>query len=357
MAAAFRAGQARGVFHVDSFDDSEGEFEAALAEAARYWKEAGVDLSGYSTLESARDIEDLRQALGAEKVSLWGISYGTHLALATIREMPSKIDRVVMAGVEGLNQTVKLPTRTDAYLDRLQDSIDAEPEAANAFPDLKGLMREVHDKYAAEPVLARFQDQSGKTITFAVGKLELQIMASSMMGDPRTAVRLPGMYWMANTGDHSMLAPRIYHALRQPSISFRGMPEAMDVMSGISDTRLSTVREQAKTSLFGDLLNYPMPHMIGAFGLEDLGDEFRSAIATDVRTLAFSGTLDGRTYPESAKEALAGFSNLTHVTVRNGGHNVVMQDPVIGAMIVDFMRGKNVAGEVTLEVPSFLEGL
>ena len=98
-------------------------FRAAADECATFWHEQSVDLVGYNTLERARDIDALRRALGADKVSLWGISCGSHLALAALKIMPGRIERVVLAGVEGLGQTVKLPARTDVYFVRLQDAI------------------------------------------------------------------------------------------------------------------------------------------------------------------------------------------------------------------------------------------
>src|SRR5687768_14084527 len=59
---------------------------AAMAEAVRRCAARlardGFNLAGYTTRESAADLEDLRVALGAEKLTLWGISYGTHLSLA-----------------------------------------------------------------------------------------------------------------------------------------------------------------------------------------------------------------------------------------------------------------------------------
>ncbi|MGH9837362.1 MAG: alpha/beta fold hydrolase [Blastocatellia bacterium] len=70
----------------------------------------GFDLSGYNTEESADDIEALRQALRAEKVKLWGISYGTHLALAVIRRHERSVERAVLAGVSGPDHALlKLP--------------------------------------------------------------------------------------------------------------------------------------------------------------------------------------------------------------------------------------------------------
>jgi pimeloyl-ACP methyl ester carboxylesterase len=103
--------------------------QAALQECLGFWKDRGIDVQGYNTLESVADLDALRAHLGAEKLSLWGISYGTHLALAAIKEIEDRIERVVMASAEGLDQTIKQPARTDAYFDRLQDAIDTQPAA------------------------------------------------------------------------------------------------------------------------------------------------------------------------------------------------------------------------------------
>lgn len=48
----------------------------------------GIDLSAYNDTESAADYEDLRKALGIDKWNLYGISYGTHLALVYMRLHP-----------------------------------------------------------------------------------------------------------------------------------------------------------------------------------------------------------------------------------------------------------------------------
>ena len=47
--------------------------------AATYFRSQGVDIQAYNTIESAHDVDDLRKALGAEKLNLVGFSYGTHL--------------------------------------------------------------------------------------------------------------------------------------------------------------------------------------------------------------------------------------------------------------------------------------
>ncbi|HEX4013547.1 MAG TPA: alpha/beta hydrolase [Candidatus Cybelea sp.] len=57
------------------------------------------DLGAYNTLESADDLEDLRVALHVPKWNLYGISYGTDLALTYLREHPAGLRSVAIDGV------------------------------------------------------------------------------------------------------------------------------------------------------------------------------------------------------------------------------------------------------------------
>ena len=91
-------------------------YRESSGQCANRWRERGVDLTGYNTNESADDIEALRKSLGVEKLNLFGGSYGTHLALATVRRHETGINRVIIAGVEGPDHTYKLPSNLEKYL-------------------------------------------------------------------------------------------------------------------------------------------------------------------------------------------------------------------------------------------------
>ena len=328
----------------------------AAEECLRFWDRAGVDISGYTTQESAADLEDLRKVLGASKLKLWGISYGSHLALATLKRYPSSVERAVLAGLEGLDETVKLPSYTNNFFARVQSAIAADPDALHIYPGLAGMMRRVHAKLDRAPAKVTVKDKEGKDVEFVVGKFDVQLATAWSISDPTTIAKVPAMYALMDSGDFSQVAPMLYQYLRGPgSNHFRGMPEAMDGASGISKARAKMVRDEAKTSLLGDALNFPMPHMASAFKSLDLGEDFRSPVHTAVPTLMFSGTLDGRTYSESAVQIAAGFSNATLVTVENGGHNIFEAAPQIQEMIVTFMQGKPITTtKLTLPAPTFL---
>jgi pimeloyl-ACP methyl ester carboxylesterase len=49
-----------------------------------------------STLNEARDLDRVRAALGARKVSAWGVSYGTYVGAAYLQLFPQRTDRVVL---------------------------------------------------------------------------------------------------------------------------------------------------------------------------------------------------------------------------------------------------------------------
>src|SRR3954451_15267861 len=53
----------------------------------------------YTTADSVEDMEAIRQQLGVEKLTLFGISYGTELALAYARTFPTLVDRLIIDSV------------------------------------------------------------------------------------------------------------------------------------------------------------------------------------------------------------------------------------------------------------------
>ena len=63
----------------------------------------------YTTADTVLDIDALRQALGADKVALMGISYGTHVALQYARAFPEHVDRLILDSIVG-------PDGPDAFL-------------------------------------------------------------------------------------------------------------------------------------------------------------------------------------------------------------------------------------------------
>src|SRR6185503_20253069 len=150
---------------LDVFADNDVALRAyreRAAAAATYFRSQGVDIQAYNTMESAHDVDDLRKALGAEKVNLVGFSYGTHLGLASLRYHDANLNRVVLIGTEGPDHTNTLTSTSDILLKRLAKLAASAPELEGKVPDLVGMLREVLTRFEKQPVSVQVTDQRVK---------------------------------------------------------------------------------------------------------------------------------------------------------------------------------------------------
>lgn len=315
------------------------------------WTRAGVAMTGYNTEQSADDIDDLRRHLGAETINLWGISYGTHLALSVLKRHPERIGRVALASLEGQDQTIKRPARIDAYLDRVDGLMGQDPAVRAAVPNLPALMRRVHDRLEAQPATVTMAGEAGP-VDLSIGGFGVQLMASAMVANPPTLAMLPGIYLALDAGKTEVLASLFPPPHRYFGIT--GMPEAMDLASGVSPGKLAVIAQEAKTAVLGDVFNFPMPHLLGSIPGVDLGEEFRQPIRIETPALLVAGSLDGRTPLEEQAEVIAQFDNKTQVLVENAGHNVFEAHPQVQTLLVRFFREEGVSDtRLSLPAPTF----
>jgi pimeloyl-ACP methyl ester carboxylesterase len=273
-----------------------------------------------------------------------------------MKSLKGKIDKVIIASAEGLNQTVKLPKETDTYFDRLQRAVNTQDAAAKAYPDIKKMMLRVHDQLDKNPLMLSIPQKDGSEMGLLFQKFHLQIIASSMIADPQRGVRhLLMLYKTLEQGDHIALIEILKRGyFDNKPISFNAMSFAMDIASGISDERLALINDQAKTSLLGLALNFPMPQLNKAVKGLDLGDRFREDPVSDIPTLLLTGTLDGRTYIESQNSATRGLSNLTKIQINNAGHNLFMVSPQVTKVMKLFLSNKEITlKSITINLPEF----
>src|SRR4051812_35590413 len=98
-------------------------------------KRLGVARHHYTTPDSVEDMEAIRKQLGVDKLTLFGISYGTELAIAYARAFPQHVERLI--------------------LDSTVDADDRDPYATASFramgPSLKSVCPGGCDEISADP--------------------------------------------------------------------------------------------------------------------------------------------------------------------------------------------------------------
>jgi pimeloyl-ACP methyl ester carboxylesterase len=327
-------------------------FRERAAECRSHWSARGVDLVSYNTNESARDIDDLRRALGVPKVSLLAGSYGTHLALATIRLFESSIDRAVLFGVQGPDHMERLPGDYQDVLVQIDQMVKRTPLLAARMPSFLGAVQTVLEKLEQEPVrLEAVDPATGNRRTVTVGKFDLQCFTRNLLASRDQISRLPGLYLAMLRGDFQELASSSLSGRR--SVSPPAVDFTMRCASGASRERREKVRAQSASTLLGNAADFPIPDVCEAWGVPDLGSEFRARISSNVPVLFVSGTLDAHTPPANAREVLGGFPNGRHVLVEGGAHCLLGFSLPKGRKIaVKFLKGDSVS-TARLSSPAF----
>ncbi|MFD0275642.1 alpha/beta fold hydrolase [Kitasatospora sp. NPDC127111] len=114
----------------------------------------GADLSAYNGTESAADYADLRKALGIKKWNVFGISYGTDLALQYMRLHPEGIRSVGIDGVLPPSLAGGAVTWKAARegFDGLFEACAEQPVCNTRYPNLKATFERLVVELEAHPV-------------------------------------------------------------------------------------------------------------------------------------------------------------------------------------------------------------
>lgn len=297
-----------------------------LRENASRLRAGGAPLEAYTPVHSADDLEALRVALALERWSVWGYSYGTHLAQAYAKRHAGSIDRVVLCGFEGPDMTFKLPSRIQEQLVRL----DARA------PGLLDDMRAVHERLEREPVRVGVRmRRDGDSRPMLVGAFALRHLAATWSGVSNRFVRLPSLYRSLAAGDPSELAQGLEDIVKswtRPLTYF-----LKDAASGATEARWARIRAETPDCEVRDAINFPHPGAGPAIGAADLGDGFREPLESDLPFLILTGTLDGFTPTANAIEGMTTLPNAVHRVVRGAAHNDLITPPEVARAIGAFI--------------------
>ena len=349
----------RGSLPLDAFE-SENKIASAIGSMVRpcvhMVRNDGIAIEAYNTAESAEDLENLRQALGADKLRLIGVSYGTELALETIRRHGDHVDAAVLVGTRGPDMAWRLPTASDFQLKRLAGLVAADPKWGKDLPDFEGAIRHVLERLAWRPASVPITDtKTGHQERVRVGQAGIQAILGSDLNDWTRAPVLPAMFASLAQGDSTLFFRRVDDLVNTTAAGVSVMQIATDCAAGASIERKSRVAHEAEKALLGNVKNMLVnPAFCDLVGNVDLGPAFREPIYSPVRALFLTGDLDGITPPFQAEEVAWGFPNGVHLVVENGWHELLpFPDPQ--QVVADFFAGQDVRGRrVVLPRPGFL---
>lgn len=323
---------------VDSLDESyldprtarsSGQAVQACADRLRA---DGIDLSAYNTPENAADAADLRVALGIPEWDVYGVSYGSDVALHLLRDHPAGIRAVVLDSVlpPEVNDVDEAWPAAAEGLQALVDECAAQPPCAGAFPDLKADYETAVRELTGKPVTVAVRDpdtgERQRVVVDGYGFANFVAEQSIAVG---TMDALPGTIHAAAAGDVSWVAAGLAES------AFAGGP-GYGLLLGVycrEDAAFTDPAQQLARArqVFPDLpesvlsLSPTLPFIFDDCAAWNAGratQDVNQATTSDVPVLVLAGALDAVTPVSWARSAAARLPESQLVVVPGAGHDV-----------------------------------
>jgi pimeloyl-ACP methyl ester carboxylesterase/streptogramin lyase len=292
-----------------------------------------ADLSLYTTPIAMQDLDDLRQALGHERIDLWAGSYGTRAALVYMRMFGGHVRSAVLSGILPLEDRAPLyhAAAAEEALERLFAQCAADAACHAAYPDPLQDVRTVLAGLAVRPARLSVSHPVTKapselTLTAAGFADGLRVMLYSV----EQGRSLPRLAAEARAGHLEAFA----QAAVQSGWNFNrearlGLLLSVTCSEDVARIRPDDIPRETAGTLFGDTRVRNQVAACAQWPRGRLPADYATPFETHVPTLLFSGTLDPVTPPHWGELALRTFVAGRHV-VLPGAH--VPDSPCVAAM-------------------------
>ena len=321
--------------------------DALLACGARLNSE-GYHLAAYTTTQSAADVDDIRRALGYDRVNLYGGSYGSLLAQAVMRDHPDGIRSVIIDSVLPIEKSVFIDTATSAAnaILHLIDSCTADPTCSAAYPDLKHKLFESIDRLNADPLpITVTNPRDGQTYEMILTGDAIRDNLFTFLYSTAVIPVLPQAVYDVYNGDYELMTQLSGQRMALFDMLSTGMELSVlctDDLIGRTLGEYVNLLEELPPQLAGRL----EPERAAEFSYFDLCDDWpveqadpstKTPLMSDIPTLVLAGEFDPITPPTYARLVASRLSNAYLYEFSGIGHGVMGSGPCATTVIESFL--------------------
>lgn len=304
---------------------------------------AGIDLAAYDSAAAAADVADLRRALGYLEWDVWGVSYGTRVALALMRDHPQGIRSAVLDSLyppEAMGYA-ELASGTEGAFRQLFADCAADRACARAYPDLEDDLTRalawLDERPLTFPVIRA--DTGAKTRLVLDGEAFLYILFGDFYDWERIAY-LPDIIGGAARRDIPFLrsyAEWLAGNLANPEFS-EGLQLSMECREEFPFNPEDQMRAGPAAAPFQGFglprLELAVCPLWGAGTSKAIENE---RVTSPIPTLVLAGVYDPVTPPAWARAAMAGLAHGFLVEFPGIGHGVIDNDSCAHDVVGDFL--------------------
>lgn len=305
-------------------------FEDAMPErlVRQCLEQLEADPRQYVTPLAVADLEEVRAALGYDKLNLWGGSYGTRVALEYLRRHGSHVRSMTLDGVAP--STMKLPLSFvadgEAALKKMLDACDAEVRCHSTYPELRAAIAALRNQLSRRPARASIQDpRSGARETIQVNENVFLSGLFRPLYVAEMASLLPYGVAAAASGDFNPLLAQNLEFTADISENLAvGMH--LSVVCTEDVPRISRQElDMLDVSFFGRALVDDFVRACGLWPRGKLPADYYDPVVSDVPVLILSGGIDPATPPRHGEAVARTLRNARHLIAPHIGHGVSLR--------------------------------
>jgi len=322
---------------------------AALADATRACLDTlPVDPRPFTTSVAVRDLDRVRAALGYDRLNLYGVSYGTRVALHYLRRYPERTRSLILDGVVPPSQPLGANVAPNAQqsLQALFERCAGDAACADAFADLPGqfaeLRRELEQR--AVPITLR-HPVSGRQESLDFGFPQLAMAVRLLSYAPETRALLPVL--IDEAARRNNLQPLAAQALSlagqlEASLAI-GMHNAVACSEDLPRITIDdALRAELDTAYLGAASLDGLAAMCSVWPRGPVDDDFGTPLASDAPVLILSGEDDPITPPAYGERVAKGLPHSRHLIAPGQGHGVIGRG-CLARLAADFVDAASTA--------------
>jgi pimeloyl-ACP methyl ester carboxylesterase len=301
----------------------------------------GPDRRFYRTIDSADDLETLRQALGVDKVAIMGVSYGTFVAEQYAARYPTHVDRLILDSVVPVTGVEQFTLSSFTAIKRVLIGLCGEGRCDGITPDPNADTATLVGRLAASPISGNVVGPKAKGIPASLAS-GMDLFGTLVAGDLNPVLRAayPGAASSAVRGDSAPIL-RIFQLGLGKAPKVGELSAALNVASLCEDTRFPFSVADPLETRPGPMTaaeNALDPNAVAPFDLQTVRASSigHSCILwpqtptqpvgdppslPDVPVLVLSGDQDLRTPNEDARAVAQRFPRASYVQVPGNGHD------------------------------------
>ena len=315
--------------------------EAAIKCHDRLTKE-GVNLQAYNSLENASDIASLRTALGYDQINLYGVSYGTLLALHTMRQFPNMLRSVIIDSVVpmDINTNYDAPNSENRAFTELFKACQEDVKCNAAYPNLEKTFFDLVDRLNKKPATIKLTDaENGKTYDALVNGDALISSFFQMLYMTEIIPLLPKTVEDISAGRYSFLERILSSTELDHTMSYGMYYSTMCAENGNVDPKQFTYSHiRPQFSKDQEIYNEGSAALCKAWNVPALDPAQDKPLVSDIPTLIFNGRFDPITPPAYGKEVAATLSHSTYFVFPNTGHGAISSTVCADQIFLDFLN-------------------